>query len=119
MTALGAVAQMGERCNRTAEVRGSIPLGSTKHKYLISRTNLRLTNVRYFRTLRGMWAQHSQSLGVFRRAPAPRIARSLASKVYLERSNAPRFMLLSLPFIQVPVGQESDFDLFRLQLSGT
>ena len=27
----GAVAQMGERCNRTAEVRGSIPLGSTSH----------------------------------------------------------------------------------------
>ncbi len=27
---IGAVAQMGERCNRTAEVRGSIPLGSTK-----------------------------------------------------------------------------------------
>ena len=27
--ARGAVAQMGERCNRTAEVRGSIPLGST------------------------------------------------------------------------------------------
>ena len=26
---LGAVAQMGERCNRTAEVRGSIPLSST------------------------------------------------------------------------------------------
>ena len=26
----GAVAQMGERSNRTAEVRGSIPLGSTK-----------------------------------------------------------------------------------------
>ena len=25
----GAVAQMGERSNRTAEVRGSIPLGST------------------------------------------------------------------------------------------
>ena len=25
----GAVAQLGERCNRTAEVRGSIPLGST------------------------------------------------------------------------------------------
>ena len=25
----GAVAQMGERCNRTAEVKGSIPLGST------------------------------------------------------------------------------------------
>ena len=25
----GAVAQMGERCNRTAEVSGSIPLGST------------------------------------------------------------------------------------------
>ena len=32
---LGAVAQMGERCNRTAEVRGSIPLGSTNHKPLI------------------------------------------------------------------------------------
>jgi hypothetical protein len=28
-THCGAVAQMGERCNRTAEVRGSIPLGST------------------------------------------------------------------------------------------
>ena len=26
----GAVAQMGERCNRTAEVRGSIPLSSTR-----------------------------------------------------------------------------------------
>tara|TARA_Y100001934_G_C12378223_1_gene790555 strand:+ start:1255 stop:1473 length:219 start_codon:yes stop_codon:yes gene_type:complete len=26
----GAVAQMGERSNRTAEVRGSNPLGSTK-----------------------------------------------------------------------------------------
>ena len=26
----GAVAQMGERCNRTAEVRGSNPLSSTK-----------------------------------------------------------------------------------------
>ncbi|VFU08603.1 protein of unknown function [Methylocella tundrae] len=26
---MGAVAQMGERCNRTAEVRGSIPLSST------------------------------------------------------------------------------------------
>jgi hypothetical protein len=25
----GAVAQMGERCNRTAEVRGSNPLSST------------------------------------------------------------------------------------------
>jgi hypothetical protein len=30
----GAVAQMGERCNRTAEVRGSIPLGSTTRKLL-------------------------------------------------------------------------------------
>jgi 8-oxo-dGTP pyrophosphatase MutT (NUDIX family) len=28
-TGCGAVAQMGERCNRTAEVRGSIPLSST------------------------------------------------------------------------------------------
>ena len=28
----GAVAQLGERSNRTAEVRGSIPLGSTTHK---------------------------------------------------------------------------------------
>ena len=27
---LGAVAQLGERCNRTAEVRSSILLGSTK-----------------------------------------------------------------------------------------
>ena len=27
--ARGAVAQMGERCNRTAEVVGSIPIGST------------------------------------------------------------------------------------------
>jgi hypothetical protein len=28
---VGAVAQMGERCNRTAEVRGSIPLSSTSN----------------------------------------------------------------------------------------
>ncbi len=28
----GAVAQMGERCNRTAEVRGSIPLSSTSRR---------------------------------------------------------------------------------------
>ena len=35
MPRLGAVAQMGERCNRTAEVRGSIPLGSTTHSALI------------------------------------------------------------------------------------
>ena len=27
---LGAVAQLGERCNRTAEVRGSIPLSSIR-----------------------------------------------------------------------------------------
>ena len=34
-TLRGAVAQMGERCNRTAEVRGSIPLGSTnKNRHL-------------------------------------------------------------------------------------
>src|SRR3546814_15104622 len=30
----GAVAQTGERCNRTAEVRGSIPLGSTTTLFL-------------------------------------------------------------------------------------
>ena len=30
---VGAVAQMGERCNRTAEVRGSIPLSSTNSHY--------------------------------------------------------------------------------------
>jgi hypothetical protein len=30
--ALGAVAQLGERCNRTAEVRGSIPLSSIEKK---------------------------------------------------------------------------------------
>ena len=30
MESTGAVAQMGERCNRTAEVRGSNPLSSTK-----------------------------------------------------------------------------------------
>jgi hypothetical protein len=29
----GAVAQMGERCNRTAEVRGSIPLSSTRKSW--------------------------------------------------------------------------------------
>ena len=33
----GAVAQMGERCNRTAEVRGSIPLSSTTSTFLASR----------------------------------------------------------------------------------
>src|SRR5690606_16554372 len=40
----GAVAQMGERCNRTAEVRGSIPLGSTT----LSCTLLKLRRVRRF-----------------------------------------------------------------------
>lgn len=28
----GAIAQLGERCNGIAEVRGSIPLGSTKSR---------------------------------------------------------------------------------------
>jgi hypothetical protein len=32
----GAVAQLGERRNRTAEVRGSNPLGSTSLRSLIS-----------------------------------------------------------------------------------
>ena len=32
----GAVAQMGERCNRTAEVRGSIPLSSTSPYPILS-----------------------------------------------------------------------------------
>ena len=37
----GAVAQLGERSNRTAEVRGSIPLGSTNsQKFLWSRNVL-------------------------------------------------------------------------------
>ena len=36
----GAVAQMGERCNRTAEVRGSIPLSSTKHSGRTCRKSL-------------------------------------------------------------------------------
>jgi hypothetical protein len=31
-TAIGDVAQLGERSNRTAEVRGSTPLISTKYK---------------------------------------------------------------------------------------
>jgi hypothetical protein len=34
----GAVAQMGERCNRTAEVRGSIPLSSTSLEPIKSTT---------------------------------------------------------------------------------
>ena len=34
----GAVAQMGERCNRTAEVRGSIPLSSTSPPLLSIRS---------------------------------------------------------------------------------
>jgi hypothetical protein len=33
----GAVAQMGERCNRTAEVKGSIPFGSTSARKLLKR----------------------------------------------------------------------------------
>lgn len=36
----GAVAQMGERCNRTAEVRGSIPLSSTSRPHQIGCTVL-------------------------------------------------------------------------------
>ncbi len=37
----GAVAQMGERCNRTAEVRGSIPLGSTSPMFILRRKVVR------------------------------------------------------------------------------
>jgi hypothetical protein len=32
----GAVAQLGERCNRTAEVRGSNPLSSTSQNFPVS-----------------------------------------------------------------------------------
>jgi hypothetical protein len=49
----GAVAQMGERCNRTAEVRGSIPLGSTSHSTLDRHSYARSDNVRHFRALGG------------------------------------------------------------------
>src|ERR1700757_555594 len=35
----GAVAQLGERRNRTAEVRGSNPLGSTKNPFAVLRSN--------------------------------------------------------------------------------
>jgi hypothetical protein len=38
-TAVGAVAQLGERDVRNVEVRGSIPLGSTNHSSLISIDN--------------------------------------------------------------------------------
>jgi hypothetical protein len=41
----GAVAQLGERRNRTAEVRGSNPLGSTK-RIMGLRVNHWLTTVR-------------------------------------------------------------------------
>ncbi len=42
----GAVAQMGERCNRTAEVRGSIPLGSTNEiTYLAPRRKIKKPTV--------------------------------------------------------------------------
>jgi hypothetical protein len=37
----GAVAQMGERCNRTAEVRGSIPLSSTSFRFCFALSNRR------------------------------------------------------------------------------
>lgn len=33
--ASGAVAQLGERCNRTAEVRGSIPLSSIEVRWFV------------------------------------------------------------------------------------
>ena len=36
----GAVAQMGERCNRTAEVRGSIPLSSTSPRVCLNAQTL-------------------------------------------------------------------------------
>ena len=43
----GAVAQMGERCNRTAEVRGSIPLSSTSpFRGFRNKGNVILTKVR-------------------------------------------------------------------------
>ena len=44
----GAVAQMGERCNRTAEVRGSIPLGSTNPEFSIFNSPYHLERHREF-----------------------------------------------------------------------
>jgi hypothetical protein len=41
----GAVAQMGERCNRTAEVRGSNPLSSTKTRLMVSGADTRAIKV--------------------------------------------------------------------------
>src|ERR1700732_2002317 len=41
----GAVAQLGERRNRTAEVRGSNPLGSTSQRW-VSRSSRRQQNFR-------------------------------------------------------------------------
>ena len=53
----GAVAQMGERCNRTAEVRGSIPLSSTSPRPL---------------KMPGFQCNQAGQLNAARRAPAGR-----------------------------------------------
>ena len=45
----GAVAQMGERCNRTAEVRGSIPLGSTTRNYAADKRGKSAENLEILR----------------------------------------------------------------------
>src|SRR5271165_5678400 len=42
----GAVAQMGERCNRTAEVRGSNPLSSTKDIWMTNSNKFRRLDLR-------------------------------------------------------------------------
>src|SRR5262245_26169542 len=77
----GAVAQMGERCNRTAEVRGSIPLGSTNRQCHASNFNrvikglaLALAAERHFPARVGGRAStaHPAGKGSEQAAPSPK-----------------------------------------------
>jgi hypothetical protein len=70
---VGAVAQMGERCNRTAEVRGSIPLGST---------NLPRKLPVFRRTVAGIW---SPATGLRRRAAHVEARRLVEAAEWMRR----------------------------------
>ena len=48
MQIFGALAQLGERYNGIVEVRGSIPLGSTKTLFFIFTTNISATLSTFF-----------------------------------------------------------------------
>src|SRR5689334_22925011 len=71
----GAVAQLGERCVRNAEVRGSIPLSSTKIPTQVPKLDLRARDLARLQK-RGHSTRQFQSRAI--RVAAPRAGASAA-----------------------------------------